>query len=113
MFDVEQTKLDLIATIKYVEDHGWVQGTNWNSRGDSCAFGAMLLATRDALKPLCAQERSANVARAFYRVTGSNIITYNDTEGRTKSEVLARLHEVLEVLKSDPERAMGKEPRRD
>jgi len=112
MFDVEQTKADLVHTINYLADHKWLQGRLFDRFGGCCGFGAMLLATGDAGKPLSQQDRSANVARAFYRVTGSNIITYNDELGRTKTEVLVKMREVLDVLRSDPDRAMGKEPRR-
>lgn len=112
MFDVEQTKIDLIETINYLADHKWLQGRNWDDHGNCCAFGAMLLSTADAGRPLSQQWRSANVGRAFYRVTGMDVVNYNDADGRTKSEVLAKMREVLQVLETDPERAMGKEPRR-
>jgi hypothetical protein len=112
MFDVKQTEADLIASIEYLENHGWLQHRLWDRSGECCAFGAILLATGDSALMLSEQERSANVCRAWYRVTGIEISGYNDTPGRTKAEVLTKMREVLDVLRTDPDRAMGKEPNR-
>jgi len=112
MFDVKQAEEDLVASIKYLEDHDWLQLRQWDGKGNCCAFGAILLATGDSRVDIHFRERSSNVCRVWYRVTGKEITGYNDMPGRTKAEVLDKFREVLDALRADPDRAMGKEPRR-
>lgn len=102
MFDVQQTIEDLQASIDYLREHEWIQGRNFSRFGGCCAWGAVLMATNDIGKPIMQTSRSADVARAFYRANESTeIAQYNDVEGRTKEQVIAKLTETLTRLKAD------------
>lgn len=102
MFDVDQTIRDFEATIAYLREHEWIQGRNFNRFGGCCAWGAVLMATDDLGRPMSNQDRSPNVARAFYRANGIELTVYNDTPNRTKTEVVTKLTETLAALKAKP-----------
>lgn len=103
MFDVEQTIKDLEATIAYLREHDWIQGRNFDRFGGCCAWGAVLMATDDIGKVIAEHGRSANVGRAFYRANESmELSQYNDADGRTKEQVIAKLTQTLAALKAKP-----------
>lgn len=103
MFDVQQTIADLEASIAYLREHDWIQGRNFNRHGGCCAWGAVLMATEDIGRVIDDASRSADVARAFYRANESmELAQYNDADGRTKEEVIAKLTETLAKLKANP-----------
>lgn len=112
--DPQQVVADLLASADYLENFEWHQDGlfryGWQTGSprritSCCAFGAALLATGEHDLPLAEQIRSADVARAFYRVRGEGIIVFNDAEGRTKTEVVQALRDVAEAVKEDTSRA--------
>lgn len=103
MFNVQQTIEDLAKAIEHMRDTKWIQGRNFDRWGGCCAWGGVLYACTD--KDMTAQEsidRAANVGRAFYRATGTELTVYNDTPGRTKDQVVRTLETVLAGLRADP-----------
>lgn len=104
MFNVQQTITDLEATIAHLRGVGWVQGKNFNSKGDCCCWGAMIYAVsgRHIASAEESLDRTADMGRAFKRVMGEDVVTYNDTDGRTKEQVIAALEDTLAKLKADP-----------
>lgn len=110
MFNVQQTIVDLEATIDHLNQTGWVQGKNFSGRGDCCCWGAMIYAV-SGRRIATAEEsidRTADMGRAFKRVIGTDVVTFNDTEGRTKAQVLKALRDTLDRLKADPSVLTGK-----
>lgn len=131
--EVEQTIADLAKAIEILRENPWDQGQDYrNDTGAFCAWGAIRMATgglvldssreygyhsedvvcllgiddtaaRERAKSL--RERSANVGRAFYRVINSDIVTYNDCEGRTKEQMIRAMETVVSTLKENPSRA--------
>lgn len=108
MINATQTIQDLRNAIDYMRTHGWVQGMDFNiTTGECCAFGAIRAVVGDD-GPHCSEQtrdRASNAARAFYRVFGVDITTYNDEAGRTQEQVIRALETVIDTLEKDPSRA--------
>lgn len=104
MFNVPQTIEDLQATIKHLNNTGWVQGKNFNSKGDCCCWGAMIYAVSGRRVATVEEsiDRTADMGRAFKRVIGEDVVSYNDRDGRTKADVIQALEETLAKLTADP-----------
>jgi hypothetical protein len=106
MFNVQQTIDDLSKAIDHLRETPWIQGRLFSSSGACCAWGAVVYATASASSRSSAHEdniaRSANVGRAFYRAIGTDLVAYNDAEGRTKDQVIRTMETVLSALKADP-----------
>lgn len=106
--DPAQTIQDLTDAVDYLHTHGWVQGYDFDGKGGCCAFGAIRGVTGDDNPQFVSEltrERCSNAGRAFYRVMGEDIVTWNDVEGRTKFEVIRALETVANALREDPSRA--------
>lgn len=136
MFDAGQAAKDLEGAVAHLKVSNWGQGLDYDPDDQAfCAYGAIRVAVgglvvnaqgepsafdfhlvertdegRERAKAF--RDRASNVARAFKRVIGADVVNYNDAEGRTKAEVITALETVLAALREDPERAMGKEPSR-
>lgn len=103
MFDVQQTIKDLSDAIEHLRESEWLQGRNFNRRGGCDAWGSIMWAcSQDTAVAQQSLDRAANVGRAFYRFIGTDISVYNDTDGRTKHEVVRTLETLLAALKADP-----------
>lgn len=105
--DPAQTIEDLRKAVALLEQGAWIQGYDFDGKGGMCAYGAIRKAVEDDL-PTCTpltRDRASNAGRAFYRVMGVDIVGYNDTEGRTKHQVIRALETVIETLQKDPRRA--------
>jgi hypothetical protein len=127
MLDVQQTIEDTRAAARFLETHEWGQAQDYNPTTQAyCAFGAIravigglvisdagMPVSRDfaSLLPLGSDERAAamhlrdraaNVGRAFYRIMGDDIVTYNDSYGRTKEQVMRAMEAVAAELEKDP-----------
>jgi len=127
MLDVQQTIEDTKAAVEILKTHGWGQGQDYSPlTGCYCAYGAVrtaaggLVITNDGrecnldvagLHPMGSSEqtealrrrnRASNVGRAFYRIIGQDIVHYNDTDGRTKEQVIRALETVAAELGKDP-----------
>lgn len=125
--EIEQTKADLAAAIEFLKTHDWGQGSDY-SNGAYCAFGAIraavgglevqgniiinhdwvqgfALGSPERQNAWALVHRSANVARAFYRVKGIEITTYNDDFARSKGQVIEALQYVLDTITGEPSRA--------
>lgn len=100
-----QTVQDLRDAADYMREHPWVTHMHFDGQGGCCAFGALITVTGDRMDDLYRRERSSNAARAFYRVMGTDVATYNDTESRTKEQVIRALETVADALEKDPSRA--------
>lgn len=127
--EVEQTIVDLEGAIEHAKNHNWGQGQDYEPEtGAFCAYGSIRAAVgglvvedgselirdwaylfpNDGVKQYQAlrlRDRSSNVGRAFKRILGDDITSYNDTEGRTKAEVISAMETVLIELRKDPSRA--------
>lgn len=104
MFNVQQTCKDLEAAIAHMRNTGWIQGRNFDRAGNCCAWGAVIYVTsqvrgQDLDRQL---DRTADVGRAFYRVHHTDIVSFNDSEGRTKDQVVLHMQKALDALKADP-----------
>lgn len=134
MFDAGQAAKDLEGAIAHLKVSNWGQGLDYDiETREFCAYGAIRVAVgglvvddqgtpstydyhlvegtdegRERAKALSI--RASNVGRAFKRVIGEDVVSYNDEPDRTKAEVIATLETVLAYLREDPERAMGKDP---
>lgn len=105
--DPAQTVIDLRKAVEILEAGNWGQGYDFNGQGDMCAFGAIRKAVGDDL-PTCTtltRDRASNAGRAFYRVIGADIVTYNDVDGRTKQQMIRAMQTVANALEEDPRRA--------
>lgn len=103
-----QTITDLRNAIDYMNTHGWIQGYDFDGKGGCCAFGAIRGVVGDDNPKFVSEQtrdRAANAGRAFYRVMGTDIVTYNDKEGRTLSQVIRAFETVIDALEQDPRRA--------
>lgn len=106
--DAQETIQDLRNAIDYLKTHGWIQGYDFDDEGGCCAFGAIRAVVGDDNRAFTceqARNRASNAARAFYRVTGTDMASYNDTLGRTKDQVINALEIVADALEKDPSRA--------
>lgn len=107
--DPKQTIQDLVDAVELLKSGmvTWIQGYDFDGKGGRCAFGAIRSAVGDD-KPTqssMTMERASNAGRAFYRVHGEDIVTYNDTDGRTKSQVIRAMETVIDALRKEPGRA--------
>lgn len=104
--DPAQTIKDLTDAVDYIKTHGWTQGKDFTPVGKCCAFGALRGVTgNDRNADVLNYERVSNASRAFYRIMGVDITTYNDVRGRTEFEVIRALETVADALRQDPSRA--------
>jgi hypothetical protein len=106
--DPRQTIQDLTDAVEYLETHGWAQGYDFDGKGNVCAFGAIRGVTGDDNAQFVSEQtrdRCSNAGRAFYRIMGQDIVTWNDMQGRTKFEVIRALQTVADALRKDPSRA--------
>lgn len=130
--EVDQTIADLAKAIEILRANPWDQGQDYrNDTGAFCAWGAIRMATggmvldsnrecgyysedvaclfpkgsEEQTRALRLRDRSANVGRAFYRIIGADIVNYNDTEDRTKDQMIRAMETVLASLKENPNRA--------
>lgn len=102
-----QTVTDLRKAVEILEAGHWTQGYDFDGHGGMCAFGAIRKAVGDDL-PTCSshtRDRASNAGRAFYRIIGADIVTYNDVEGRTKSQMIRAMQTVASAIEEDPRRA--------
>lgn len=105
--DPAQTVIDLREAVRLLEEGTWNQGYDFDGRGAMCAFGAIRRAVGDDL-PTCStqtRDRASNAGRAFYRVIGADIVTYNDVEGRTKQQMIRAMQTVASAIEENPSRA--------
>lgn len=102
-----QTVADLRNAADILAMSEWNQGYDFDGSGAMCAFGAIRRAVGDDLPTCSAQtrDRASNAGRAFYRVIGRDIVTYNDVEGRTKSQMIRAMQTVASSVEEDPRRA--------
>lgn len=105
--DPAQTVVDLREAARLLEQGHWIQGYDFDGHGCMCAFGAVRRAVGDDLASCSTQtrDRASNAGRAFYRVIGADIVTYNDAEGRTKNQMIRAMQTVASALEEDPRRA--------
>lgn len=61
--------------------------------------------TPEYLQAKSMRDRASNASRAFYRIIGAEITCYNDTEKRTKGQIVTALETVIARLEEDPRRA--------
>jgi len=102
MFNVQQTILDLTATIEHLRNTPWVQGKNFTSSGACCTWGAMIYVTSGGdVNCEDSIDRTADMGRAFKRVMGEDVVSYNDTDGRTKAQAIGAVQETLDALRAD------------
>lgn len=102
-----QTVTDLRKAVEILEAGHWTQGYDFDGHGGMCAFGAIRKAVGDDL-PTCSshtRDRASNAGRAFYRVVGADIVTYNDVEGRTKHQMIRAMEHVAAAIEENPRRA--------
>lgn len=102
-----QTVADLRNAADILKLGTWGQGYDFDGSGAMCAFGAIRRAVGDDL-PTCStqtRDRASNAARAFYRFFGEDIVIYNDTDGRTKAQMIRALETVAAAVQEDPRRA--------
>lgn len=88
----------LLKTIALIEEKGWCQGS-YQKDGKVCAKGGIRIACN---WPLCDDssydDAVAAVAKLIVGEVGNSIISWNDTPGRTKNEVLAVLRQAAAGL---------------
>lgn len=124
--DPAQTITDLRNAVAWMNEHPWGQAEDYvPSTGCFCAYGSIRAAvgglvlrdghyrsydsfasfesTPEEVRSL--RDRSSNCARAFYRIIGTELTIYNDTEGRTKDQVIRALETVISTLEENPSRA--------
>lgn len=105
LINPQQTIKDLRDTADYMREHPWLQGRNFDDLGGCCAFGAMIKVTGEDRYGIHDWDRTSNACRAFYRAMSIDLTSYNDTEGRTKNQVIRALETVADTLEKDPSRA--------
>jgi hypothetical protein len=102
-----QTIADLRKAADILAMGTWIQGYDFDGKGGMCAFGAIRKAVGDDLIICSTQtrDRVSNAARAFYRFFGEDITAYNDTDGRTKEQMIRAMQTVAAAVQEDPRRA--------
>jgi hypothetical protein len=94
----------LLGAAEYIEKYGWVQGRAGGPIGQmnypACAYGAIDAASANP-DPYEASELTNEVCEMlneYLGITepGANFIRFNDTPGRTASEVVALLRDAAE-----------------
>lgn len=115
MFNVQQTIKDLEATIDHLRQADWVQGRNFTSSGACCTWGAMIYVTSGSqIDPIEQSiDRMADMGRAFKQVMDADVVTYNDTEGRTKTQVIEAVQKTLNALRADSSIFTGRKEKAD
>lgn len=107
MLNPTQTIQDLRDAADYLREHPWIKGKDFDDKGGCCAFGAVRAVAMDNTGDCSYQtrDRASQAARAFYRVIGLDIATYNDSDGRTKNQVIEALETTAAAIEKDPKRA--------
>ncbi len=95
---------DLDKAADVITERGWCQGEPQDASGQLCAIGAINIAVLgrasvvadgvayDGYAKLDSSQRGALVAHEMLRATiETEIVSWNDDEGRTKGEVVAAL----------------------
>jgi hypothetical protein len=98
----------LLSAAEYIERNGWVQGRAGGTIGDksypACAFGAIDSVSGGSLAEdgddLSNEACDAVNAYLESQGLGSNLITYNDKEGRSREAVLDVLRGAAEWVGS-------------
>lgn len=126
--DPAQTITDLRNAVTWINEHPWGQGDDYDATtGCFCAYGAIRAAIgaivitdghyrtfdsfasaqtdEDQEKVRDLRDRASNCARAFYRIIGTELTSYNDTDGRTKDQVIRAMEVVVAALEENPNRA--------
>ena len=100
----EQTVADLRNAADILAMSQWSQG---NDETGIDAFEAIRQAVGDTLisRSTATRDRASNASRAFYRVIGADIVTYNDVEGRTKQQMIRAMQTTASAIEEDPRRA--------
>lgn len=97
--EIEQGIKDLKAAADRLESKGWTQHS-YQDGAACCAAGAVNVVTNgDRFVNLFDSARQFNSRASiamgiFHRMTGSDIATYNDAEGRTANQVIAKIRKV-------------------
>src|SRR6476646_371628 len=81
--------------VKANERYGWIQHKCGDIGQGFCAWGALL---HEAIKYRYAKDSVDNIADKFkpHIFPIDNLVSYNDTPGRTKEEVLAVFQKVID-----------------
>lgn len=101
---VAQAARDLSATAKLWENgyQGWLQGRNFDQIVDPtscCSYGGLLLVTGERHGAASDYDsRTTAAACCFLYVTGQDVVSYNDTDGRTKAGVIQTMQDVARAL---------------
>lgn len=100
----EQSLKDtLVEARSLIQDVGWTQGTyatyaEGNKVIGYCALGA-LSATHAG--PEIRHDAIMRLSKQTVQYNGSDIVSYNDAEGRTKEEVLAVFDQAIESVTNE------------
>lgn len=97
--EITQGIADLRAAAKRLEDYGWTQHS-YSDGSACCAAGAVNQVTNEGegmsafLRSRHYNSRSSIACSIFYRITGSDIATYNDAAYRTAKQVIDKIRDV-------------------
>lgn len=102
---VRQAVHDLKALVKLF-DNGymeWIQSRNFDhpiTPTGCCSYGALMYVSGERGDDLTEWNSRVTVASClFHHYTGQDIVNFNDAEGRTKAEVIAKINEVIDKMK--------------
>jgi hypothetical protein len=110
--EIRQGILDLNAAADRLEAKGWIQHS-YQDFDACCAAGAVNVVTNEGrhttLFDLARQfnSRSSIACGIFHRMTGSDIATFNDADGRTAKQVITKIRDVAQQATRQLERELA------
>jgi hypothetical protein len=97
--NVSMARLVLKGALDRIRRFGWIQEDNGSERIGYCLIGA-LGASAGSFSSLAGSMRYADAERAIISVIGTDYLaSWNDTAGRTRSEVESMLMQAISSLK--------------
>lgn len=86
----------LLDAADLLEHHGWIQGSLGCPRTGMCAVGAITHAAYGNVSPID-YESFNEATRRINQACGFGVEGWNDTQGRTKEQVINKLKEAADV----------------
>lgn len=90
---------------KYIDEHGWCQGSLREAEGKVCALGSIMFSRFDSMEWKYTQYwKMQGILEKFLKLPESDSIKpplaiWNDAQGRTQEEVVTALRECAESLR--------------
>lgn len=94
--ELDEASLLLLKTAGVIEERGWCQNSYGDKQGRLCILGAMRVALKLPLRDFCGAIPPAGdeAMDRLSRHIGNRPHKWNDAQGRTQAEVVAKLRAV-------------------